>query len=59
LTLYSYLEVNAVLNAIETRMEVLSVVPTLQAALEYTVLKHIVMRMHAEAETIEAKEIQP
>jgi hypothetical protein len=52
LTLYNTLESESLINAINTRMEVLSVVPTLQAALEYTALKQLCVRM-LKAETVE------
>lgn len=54
LTLYSTLEAGAIKNAIETRMEVLSVVPTLGAALEYIALKQVAERMAVKVEDSEA-----
>lgn len=59
LTLYNTLESDAIRNAIETRMEVLSVVPTLQAATEYLTLQQIAVRISPKVETIEVTEVQP
>lgn len=53
LKLYNTLESDAIRNAIETRMEVLSVVPTLQAATEYLTLQQIAGRMAVRAESTE------
>jgi hypothetical protein len=44
LVLYGELETEAIENAIKTRLEVLSVVPTLEAAIEYLTLQQIVAR---------------
>lgn len=59
LTLYNTLESDAIRNAIETRMEVLSVVPTLGAALEYVVLKQVAERMAVKAEAMEVSSEKP
>lgn len=53
LQLYNSMESDAIRNAIETRLEVLSVVPTLQAAAEYLTLQQIAGRMPERAETTE------
>lgn len=44
LLLYGELEQEAIANAIVTRMEVLSVDPTLEAAIEYITLQQIAAR---------------